>query len=349
MALDWKTILPADRNNNAGGGLNSATGGAAAALNGAVMSPLSKHSVIMIGGKDAADFLHAQFTTEIADCDHPAHRFSAYCSPAGRVLATLHIVPVADGFLLHVPNAVAELLESRLRMYMLRADVTIDATNDTWLSLGLSAPNLSGLIEPVLGSSPDAIGSVLSRPPQYGLYIRGPQPRMIVVAPAECMIELWAALQTEFRAISSGAWRWLDIAAGVPHLDAATSDRFTAQGLNLDLIDAIDFSKGCYPGQEIIARVHYRGRTKHRLFRLRVDTGRVPAPGDFVYDPKRPDQTGGYVLNAARAPDGGTELLAVLRIADWRNGNLRLEAITGPVLEPLSLPYLIPEVAEPTT
>ena len=163
------------------------------------------------------------------------------------------------------------------------------------------------------------------------------------------MIELWATLQTEFQAIGSGAWRWLDIAAGVPHLDAATSDRFTAQGLNLDLIDAIDFSKGCYPGQEIIARVHYRGRTKHRLFRLRVDINHAPAPGDFVYHPNHPGQTSGHVLNAARAPDGGTELLAVLRIADWQDGNLRLETITGPVLEPLSLPYLIPEVADSTT
>jgi hypothetical protein len=349
MKSDWKAILPADPKNIAGGGLISADGGAAATLNGAAMSPLSEHTVVAIAGKDAAEFLHAQFTTEIANCDHPGHRFSAYCSPAGRVLATLHVVPIADGFLLHVPNAIAQSLVSRLRMHVLRADVTIDTGNDKWLSLGLSAGNLSGLIEPVLGSSPDAIGCVLSQPPQYGLYIRGPQPRMIVVAPAECMIELWATLQTEFQAIDSEAWRWLDIAAGVPHLDAATTDRFTAQGLNLDLIDAIDFSKGCYPGQEIIARVHYRGRVKRRLFRLRVDTDRIPSPGDLVYDAKRPDQTGGYVLNAARAPDGGTELLAVLRIADWRDGNLRLVAITGPVLEPLSLPYLIPEVADSTT
>ena len=349
MNLDWKAILRTDGNKIAGAELHSGDNTAAAALDQAVMSPLPEHAVIVIRGKDAAEFLHAQFTTDITNCDRPARRFSAYCSPAGRVLATLHVVPVADGFLLHVPNAIAQSLISKLRIYVLRADVTIETGNDTWLSLGLSAPNLSDLIEPVLGSSSDAIGSVLSQPPQYGLYVRGPQPRMIMIAPAESMIELWSTLQTEFHVIDSGAWRLFDIKAGVPQLDATTSDRFTAQGLNLDLIDAIDFTKGCYPGQEIIARVHYRGRTKQRMFRFRVETDRTPAPGDLVYDPKRPDQTGGYVLSAARAPDGGTELLAVLRIADWRNGDLRLESITGPVLEPLSLPYSIPEVADATS
>lgn len=349
MNPDWETILRTDAGNTTNNGPYLTDDTSASALNRAAIVPLPEHSVIAISGKDAADYLHAQLTTEIVSSNRPAPRFSAYCSPAGRVLATLHVVPIAGGFLLHVPSSITDSLVSRLRMYVLRADVTIDATDNTWLSLGLSAPNLSDLIKPVLGSSLDAIGSVLAKPPQYGIYIRGPQPRMIVIARAERMIELWTALQTEFHAIESQAWQWLDIAAGVPRVDAATTDRFTAQGLNLDLIGAIDFSKGCYPGQEIVARLHYRGRIKQRLFRLRVDTDCIPVAGDRVYDAKRPDQTGGYVLNAARAPDGGTELLAVLRIADWRNGNLRLQAVTGPVLEPLSLPYLIPEAVDATT
>src|SRR6185436_15766708 len=137
------------------------------------------------------------------------------------------------------------------------------------------------------------------------------------------------------------AWRWLTIRAGTPVITAATQDAFVAQAANLDVLGGIDFQKGCYTGQEIIARTQYLGRLKERTYLFHVDAADVAA-GEKIFSPAFEGQASGTVINAARAPGGGSDLLAVLQIAAAERSDARLFAPDGPPLVPLSLPYEIP-------
>jgi folate-binding protein YgfZ len=158
-----------------------------------------------------------------------------------------------------------------------------------------------------------------------------------------------AALHDTLRANATAApfaaWQWLTIRAGVPVVTAATQDLFVAQMANLDVLGGVDFRKGCYTGQEIIARMQYLGRLKERLFAFHAVADAVP-PGARLFSSAFPGQPCGTVVNAASAPDGGCDLTAVLQIAAAESGDVRLDAGDGPQLTSLPLPYSLPAPAE---
>ena len=140
-------------------------------------------------------------------------------------------------------------------------------------------------------------------------------------------------------------WRWHGIRAGVPMIGAATQDLFVPQTTNWDLLGGVNFHKGCYPGQEIIARTQYLGRLKERMYPFHVD-GASPTPGTKVYGTVFGDQACGTVVDAAPAPDAGSDLLAVLQMSAL-DGQLHLGTPDGPTLVPLPLPYVIPASVAP--
>jgi len=136
------------------------------------------------------------------------------------------------------------------------------------------------------------------------------------------------------------AWTWLDIAAGVPRIDAATSEQFVPQMVNLELLSGVDFKKGCYPGQEIVARMHYLGRLKQRMYRAHAES--AVTPGTPIFAPDLPGQPTGAVIASAVAPAGGYDLIAVLQMSSAAGGVLHLGSATGPTLQLLPLPYALP-------
>jgi len=133
-------------------------------------------------------------------------------------------------------------------------------------------------------------------------------------------------------------WRWLDIRAGVPLITAATQDRFVPQMINLELIGGVSFSKGCYTGQEIVARSQYLGKLKRRMFLANVDA--TAAAGDNLFGEDLGDQVGGAVVNAEPSPEGGYDLLAVLQTGTRENSTVHLKSLDGPALRFLPLPYV---------
>ena len=136
------------------------------------------------------------------------------------------------------------------------------------------------------------------------------------------------------------AWTWLDITAGVPRIDAATSEQFVPQMVNLELLSGVDFKKGCYPGQEIVARMHYLGRLKQRMYRAHAES--AVTPGTSVFAPDLPGQPTGAVIASAVAPAGGYDLIAVLQLSSAAGGVLHLGSATGSTLQLLPLPYALP-------
>lgn len=157
---------------------------------------------------------------------------------------------------------------------------------------------------------------------------------------------LWRQLAALARPAGYPAWEWLTIRAGLPVITAATSDQFVPQTANLDALGGVNFQKGCYTGQEIVARTQYLGRLKERLTLAHVD-GASPAPGDRLYSAVFGEQSCGAVVNVAPAPGGGHDLLAVLQNAARDSGEVRLGAVDGRRLALLPVPYPLPDSAPP--
>jgi len=172
-----------------------------------------------------------------------------------------------------------------------------------------------------------------------------PDGRIVVVTSTARAELLRNRLAAEATAVSPEVWRWLGIRAGVPHIGAATNDLFVPQTANWDLLDGVSFHKGCYTGQEIIARTQYLGRLKERMHLFHTE-GPPPSPGTRIFGTVFGDQACGTVVQAAASPDGGSDLLAVVQLSAL-DGLLRVGTADGPVLAPLALPYPLPAAAAP--
>ena len=134
-------------------------------------------------------------------------------------------------------------------------------------------------------------------------------------------------------------WDWLDIRAGIPVVGPATQEAFVPQMANLDLIGGVSFTKGCYPGQEIVARMHYRGTLKQRMYLANVGGTQLPQPGDKLFSPEFGEQACGTIVNGAPSPEGGQDVLAVIQIASAEKGAVHWKSPNGPALKFMQLPY----------
>jgi folate-binding protein YgfZ len=167
-------------------------------------------------------------------------------------------------------------------------------------------------------------------------------PRFEIHGELEPVIGLWRRLARQANPVGADCWSWLDIQAGVPEVLPETVEAFVPQMVNLEALDGISYKKGCYPGQEVVARMHYLGKLKRRMYRAHASTETVPAPGDNLYSPTETDQSVGKVVEAQPNPNGGVDLLAVIQIATADAGDVRLAANDdGARLEFQDLPYTV--------
>lgn len=274
--------------------------------------------VIRVAGSDAGEFLRAQLSNDVSRLGPDRHFLAAWCDAKGRTQLVLRVVAMPDAYLLLLPRPLIEAALKRLRMFVLRLKVELTDVGEQYGIVGLH----------------DAADTpTVNRTEIEGAQIRLGLPgsaahaaRMLVLYPAE------VAAPANAMAADSAEWQLSEIDAGVPQVTAATQGEFVPQMLNLHWLMAVDFDKGCYPGQEVIARLHYRGRLTRRVFRVGW-SGVRPAPGDTVHD--EAGGVAGQILQAAGDSDG--RALAVLKIEAAARGGLRVAH--GSALELLELPY----------
>jgi hypothetical protein len=226
----------------------------------------------------------------------------------------------------------------RLRMYVLRARVEVADASDASIRIGLGGPAAAAGIAATIGVTPPLHHSTAI---DGGTVIALRGNRFLLAASAERAPALWDTLVARARPAGFACWQWLAVRAAIPMVKPATQDAFIPQMLNLDALDAIAFGKGCYAGQEIVARTQYLGRLKERLALAHVDA-EAPLEGARIFSPAFGDQPCGTVINAAAAPDGGADFLAVAQIAALEGDTLRLGAADGPAIARLPLPYGLP-------
>jgi folate-binding protein YgfZ len=277
------------------------------------IAKLEHYGLLQAAGDDARAFLHAQLTNDLQNLPTGRARYAGWCSAKGRLLATFLVVPHADGFLLQLSRDLVPAVLKRLSMFILRSKVKVADATAQWVQFGIWSPG---------------DGDPLSvREDGGAITVRVEPDRVLSLVPE--------GISNKFKPdTSADAWAIAEIRAGRPLIGQATQDQFVPQMVNLELAGGVDFKKGCYPGQEIVARAQYRGEVKRRMVRLR---GASLQPGQEIYSDdtqEQPGSTVGIVVNSA-----GGEALAVLQVsAIEANSPIRAQPRAA-ALEVLPLPY----------
>jgi folate-binding protein YgfZ len=283
-------------------------------------------------GDEARAFLHAQLTSDVAALTTGEARLAGWCSAKGRLLATFLVFMRGEEILLQVPREIAPVVAKRMSMFILRAKAKLVDASDRWAQFGVWGEGAAERLAALGLAVP--LGAMRVTHGDGGSVVQVAPQRFLAIVPT-AQRERIAALAN---ATDEGAWALEEIRAGRPQVVLATQDQFVPQMINLERLGAVDFKKGCYPGQEIVARTQYRGVLKRRMVRARVAA--QAAAGDELFADELPGQASGAVVNAASAPDGSSELLAVVQISAAEGTMpIRLRAADGPVLELLPLPY----------
>jgi folate-binding protein YgfZ len=305
---------------------------AVAALTTTVIVPLAHLGAIRASGAEADSFLQNQLSNDIAALGAANAQLSSYNSPKGRVL-DLFTLRRADGaVLLETRRDTLPATLKRLRMFVLRSKVTLDDLGERYAAFGLAGPQAAALLAQAGLPVPEQDWGVANAEDVAVLRRPGPAPRYSVHAAPERLAPLWKTLAAQAWPAGTAAWRLLDLLAGLPAIQPQTADHFVAQMLNLDRLGGISFTKGCYPGQEIVARMHYLGNLKRRMFLGFADAGDATAPGTSVHLAEGDGQAVGEVVATAPHPERGTALLAVLQLSHQAGIDLRLERPDGPAV-----------------
>jgi folate-binding protein YgfZ len=301
-----------------------------------VLADLSHYGLIAFAGEEAQTFLHAQITNDLRGLRETAAVFAGYLSPKGRMLANFLVMKKGDDVLMMLPEAVRETVQKRLSMFILRSKVKARDASGEWVRLGLAGPQAAELAGKALGLAlPEGIMGMAHADNAFLLRL-GDERFDLFVTP-DAASALWQQLAQGARPVGTPAWDWLMVNAGIPAVLPPTQDHFVPQMANMEVLGGVSFNKGCYPGQEIVARSQYLGKVKRRLFLAHVDQS--AQPGDELFAPEPADQTCGLVANVAPAPGGGWDLLAVALAPSVEAGEVHLKARDGALLRFRPLPY----------
>jgi folate-binding protein YgfZ len=316
-----------------------AAGELAATQDGTVLCELGHFGALRVSGEEAQVFLQNLLSSDVKAVTPTRAQTSSFNTPKGRTLATFLIWQGGADYYLQLPRSLAPAMQKKLSMYVLRSKVKVTDASDELVCLGLAGKDANRLAQECFAAVPqDAMGVAASASASV---IRLEDNRLQVITTPEHAPALWDSLACGARAAGSPCWDWLNIRAGIPVILPATQELFVPQMANLDLTGAVNFKKGCYPGQEIVARMQYLGKLKQRMFLAHVE-GAVPQPGDLLYSADMAGQHSGTVVNAAAAPGGGYDLLAVVQISSRENQAVHLASLEGAELEFFALPYAAP-------
>ncbi len=305
---------------------------------------LADRAPLVAGGEDATSFLHGQLSNDVSRLGASQARLAAYCDAKGRMLASFIYARCPDRRVVLVCQAdVLETTLKRLRMFVMRAQVKIEDGRDRLRCVGLVGDAAALAVHPGAADLPPwgkidlADDTLLLRLPQAA----GPSRWMWIGPSAEA--ESLLASQPSVRLQD---WDWLEVTSGVAQVRAATAGTFVPQMLNYELVGGVDFKKGCYPGQEVVAGSQYLGKLKRRSVLL--TSPQALSAGEPVFWSQEPHQPAGHVAQSSEAADGSHAALVELKIAALEAGDLHAGSAEGPQLTLGTLPYPLPHEAPPT-
>ncbi len=292
---------------------------------------IADQGLIRASGEDAANFLHNLLTNDISHLAPGTARHAGLCTAKGRMIASFLIWREGDDFLLQLSADILPGILKKLSMYVLRSKVKLADISAERALIGVIGPGIDALV----GAQPPMTCTAF----EGGMAIRLDADRCLLAVPAAAAVSITAKFAAQASAADLGAWRLGEIEHGIPRIVAATQEAFVPQMVNYetDTVGGVSFKKGCYPGQEVVARTHYLGKVKRRMFRVRL-AAEFP-PGTDVFTPEAGEQHCGAVVLTAPVPTGGFESLLVVQSSGAQADAVHVGKPDGPKAQLLPLPY----------
>jgi folate-binding protein YgfZ len=301
-----------------------------------ILTDLSHLGVLQLDGEDATDFLQGQVTNDIKKLDRSNFQYAGYCTPKGRLLALFLAFAHQDHLHLQFNRELLEPILKRLKMYVLRSKVVIKDVSDEIIRFAIAGPEALSTMNTYFGvdNVPQEPYELKTLQQATLLRLPGDVARYQIYTSNEHSNGIWQALSVYAKPANKAQWDYWEIQAGIPDIAPATQEAFVPQMINLDALDGINFKKGCYTGQEIVARTHYLGKVKRRTQLAHIQSELAPKIGDDI---TRDNEVIGKVVRSAPAPDGGYDLLAEIRLDTLGQGRDLLWK--GVAIEIRKLPY----------
>jgi len=306
----------------------------AAVRQGDVLALLDKLRLIRVEGEDAQAFLQSQLSSDIRELSESQAQYSSYSTAKGRMLASFLICQQQGGYLLLLAADIAEAVAKRLSMFVMRSKVKVALlAADQMTIAGVRGNKAEQKVKDHFAAGAVLPMSVLHA--EQELAIALPGGGFVVLLGEDAPLQA-VLLQEPFHAVDANSWAIRDIDAGIAWVTLATQEQFVPQMANMEVIGAVSFKKGCYPGQEIVARTQYLGKLKRRLFKVRIR--QFTSAGSKLFSPELPEQAIGMVAAVCAVDNDRYEALVVVQSACWEKGiYLEPEYLSG--LECLALPY----------
>lgn len=289
---------------------------------GNTLCDLSHLGLLALNGDDATTFLQGQVSNDVAQLSGNNAHYSAYCSPKGRMLALFLAFSHSEKIYLQFSQPILAPIMKRLKMYVMRSKVDIQDVSNDMVRLGVNGPKATETLTTVFRKVPQQDYDLVAI--EHGAIIKLPaidgHHRYEVLVDAAQALDKWNALKVTCTPVGKPCWDWLDIQTGCPDVLAKTQEQFVPQMLNLDVLNGINFKKGCYTGQEIVARTHYLGKVKRRTYLATIASAEQPVEGDKVLDAAGNET--GQIVKVAPNLDNGFDALIELRIEAKETGNI---------------------------
>lgn len=327
------------------------------------LDQLPQWSMITVTGPDAAEFLQNQLTNSVKSLKvhvlnevvlEPGNRFAGYCSAKGRLMGSFWIhrtevltegSELTPQFQLFISKDIAGLIAKRLSMFVLRSKVKVLDQLDQVLIYGLSQDHGSSATNTLPNEISQITNSRVVELPSVQVELRSFQ-RFIVAIPLDQETQLQALAKEHQLLATSNIWNWLEVMSAIPRVTLKTSEQFVPQMINMESLKGIDFQKGCYPGQEVVARSQYRGTIKRRLQIASILNQTLPERGTEIFHDADPEQPCGMVVLAAHNPMNTEQfdLQVECKLEALSSGTIHLGSISGPTLSFKPLPYPLIEI-----
>ena len=291
-----------------------------------VLCNLSHLGLLEISGADAVTFLQGQVTNDVNLLNGSNAHYSAYCNPKGRMLALFLAFAHYDHLHLQFNRELLESIMKRLKMYVMRSKVDIKDVSDSIIKFGLNGPQASSMLALVFSKIPTEDYELVSL--ENGAILKLPSfnadARYEIFSDAVNAPIIWDTLKANCQIVEKPYWDWLEIQAGIPDVTLKTQEQFVPQMLNLDILNGINFKKGCYTGQEIVARTHYLGSVKRRTYLAEITAESqldiAPQAGDKVLDSSHNEV--GQIVRIAPNLANGFDALIEMRIEAQQAGRV---------------------------
>ena len=311
-------------------------------------APLTELGLMALTGDDAANFLHNQVTNDVAQLPLDQIRLAGYCSPKGRLLATLLMWKTADTIFLQLPREIQATVQKRLQMFILRAKAKLIDVTENHATIGMGGNTVGIALAPWFAELPAVPYAKIDS--EAGTLMRCEDANGVAryqwITTPEIAAAAWPALLQTLPVVDSRVWRLGQIAAGIPQITLPTQEQFVPQMINYEVVGGVNFKKGCYPGQEIVARSQYLGKNKRRAVLANVAAINIAAAAE-VFSSADPLQPCGMIVNAERLNDASSTCLLEIKLAALESGSVHLGSIDGPQLDFLPMPYAMPDPIVP--